>query len=672
MADTQKIFDSQINQGWGYTFVANGKYPVIGNRIFETYANAEAFLTHATAIEGLILRVTEDGSRNGAYLTELTYDSEGHKNGLKLTKLGADVNLEVKTGYYDETHEKWYDANDPDFPEGVTPAPYIVTKDEDGNNVYNKIDIDLSNYVQKRAGYDLSKNDYTDDDKDKLDGIEEGAQVNKIETVKVNGSALTITDKAVDIEIPDAVQYKIVEAATTEGALKSYKLVADGADITGSVVIDIAKDLVVTSGEVVKNPDAQHVGTFLKLVIAGQDEPIYINVADLAQVYTGDNVTIEISEGNVISVKEGVFSEVGHTHGLDDVVDGDGNTLSTILDGKSDEGHTHTTGEITDFATEMAKKSDTGHKHTTSEITDFATEMAKKADVGHDHDDTYSKLGHTHAMSDVDGLGIALNAKVDKVDGKGLSTNDLTDDMVDQYDAAYAHSQAAHAPVGAQKNVQSDWNVTDAASDAYIKGKPENLLKGTPYVAGYEIKFKDGTGGDVLLRDFSKDPEDPTVYVKGDDTYRVLGDTVYVKNGDAWDAIGHDAVVTGNKDYVASTGDYALIQGDTNRTIASIANELDHIVAEGGEPNLINEVKGELPLEGGSDDYVAVTAVLNSSTKTVTLDSQVKLSTLQLTGEDDEPLANPIVNDGLVQGSVMTNYVESFIGWDEIEPASIN
>ena len=37
---------------------------------------------------------------------------------------------------------------------------------------------------------------------------------------------------------------------------------------------------------------------------------------------------------------------------------------------------------------------------------------------------------------------------------------------------AYTHSQTTHAPSNAQKNVQSDWNVTDNMSDAYIKNKP--------------------------------------------------------------------------------------------------------------------------------------------------------------------------------------------------------
>lgn len=46
-----------------------------------------------------------------------------------------------------------------------------------------------------------------------------------------------------------------------------------------------------------------------------------------------------------------------------------------------------------------------------------------------------------------------LDGKVDTVAGKGLSTNDLTNELKGQYDAAYTHSQAAHAPADAEKNV---------------------------------------------------------------------------------------------------------------------------------------------------------------------------------------------------------------------------
>ena len=52
-----------------------------------------------------------------------------------------------------------------------------------------------------------------------------------------------------------------------------------------------------------------------------------------------------------------------------------------------------------------------------------------------------------------DALNAAIGNKVDKVSGKGLSTNDLTSTLKTNYDAAYTHSQAAHAPSIAEKNV---------------------------------------------------------------------------------------------------------------------------------------------------------------------------------------------------------------------------
>lgn len=56
--------------------------------------------------------------------------------------------------------------------------------------------------VDKVTGKGLSTNDYTNDEKAKLEGIAEGAQVNVIETVKVNGVALTPSANAVDVIVP--------------------------------------------------------------------------------------------------------------------------------------------------------------------------------------------------------------------------------------------------------------------------------------------------------------------------------------------------------------------------------------------------------------------------------------------------------------------------------------
>jgi len=48
--------------------------------------------------------------------------------------------------------------------------------------------VDLSNKVDKEEGKGLSSNNYTNDDKAKLEGIEENAQRNIIEHVYVNGT----------------------------------------------------------------------------------------------------------------------------------------------------------------------------------------------------------------------------------------------------------------------------------------------------------------------------------------------------------------------------------------------------------------------------------------------------------------------------------------------------
>lgn len=69
--------------------------------------------------------------------------------------------------------------------------------------------------------------------------------------------------------------------------------------------INIFKDLVVKNGEVVKDPEGQTPGVYLKLLIQNQENPIYINVADLVDAYTtkqeATQIQISISETNEIS-----------------------------------------------------------------------------------------------------------------------------------------------------------------------------------------------------------------------------------------------------------------------------------------------------------------------------------------------------------------------------------
>ena len=58
---------------------------------------------------------------------------------------------------------------------------------------------DLGNKVDKVEGKGLSSNDFTDSLLEKLNGITAGAQINIIDEIKVNGTALEVTEKAVNI-----------------------------------------------------------------------------------------------------------------------------------------------------------------------------------------------------------------------------------------------------------------------------------------------------------------------------------------------------------------------------------------------------------------------------------------------------------------------------------------
>ena len=100
---------------------------------------------------------------------------------------------------------------------------------------------------------------------------------------------------------------------TESGVLKVYTIKQGGSEVGK---INIPKDLVVQSGSVVKgtwqgstfSENASGKGTALKLVIANQTAPVYINTLDLVKDHTAGS-GIAISETNEISVKKDSASE---------------------------------------------------------------------------------------------------------------------------------------------------------------------------------------------------------------------------------------------------------------------------------------------------------------------------------------------------------------------------
>lgn len=77
-----------------------------------------------------------------------------------------------------------------------------------------------------------------------------------------------------------------------------------------------------------------------------------------------------------------------------------------------------------------------------------------------------------------DKIKTALSGKVDKVSGKGLSTNDYT---------TTEKNKLAGIASGAEVNVQSDWNQATTTADDYIKNKPT-------IPSGTQLVYDCGTG----------------------------------------------------------------------------------------------------------------------------------------------------------------------------------
>ena len=113
-----------------------------------------------------------------------------------------------------------------------------------------------------------------------------------------------------------------VAGTPTSGFLKTY-ILSQGIKEIGR--IDIPKDLVVTSGSLVHGTwdgdtfteDTQGPDTALKLIIANQEEPVYINTKDLVDYYTaGDGIDIDNTH-NIIALKLDENGEPFLTVGVD-------------------------------------------------------------------------------------------------------------------------------------------------------------------------------------------------------------------------------------------------------------------------------------------------------------------------------------------------------------------
>ena len=207
----------------------------------------------------------------------------------------------------------------------------------------------------------------------------------------------------------------------------------------------------------------------------------------IAEITGGHSITITDADhpsGQTVNVMDGTDGEDGTdgTNGTDGV--SPEVTISEITGGHSVTitDADHPTGQIfsvldgtdgtdgQDGYSPTASVSKSGSTATITITDKNGTTTAQVSDGSGSGTITSVKMnGSTIATSGEADLGTVItqhqdiSGKVDKVTGKGLSTNDFTDTLKDKLDGIAS---------GAEVNVQSDWSQTTTTADDYIKNKP--------------------------------------------------------------------------------------------------------------------------------------------------------------------------------------------------------
>ena len=245
--------------------------------------NGKVYTTKQLAIQGLTQSATNDGvAKLARYLDPV---------------VGGEPIIRTIVGFYANADE--------------------MEDNGGGQSYYTILDIEGSAADVQEIREELSAINETIGDG--IDGITLTDAINDINDRIGSGFTedYTIADALEELaeELEDALTISLTVAGEpTSGYLKTY-ILSQGEKVIGK--IDIPKDLVVTSGSLVHGywsgntftEDEEGTDTAIKLVIANQEEPVYINTKDLVDYYTAGN-GIEIDNAhNTISIKYNNHSE---------------------------------------------------------------------------------------------------------------------------------------------------------------------------------------------------------------------------------------------------------------------------------------------------------------------------------------------------------------------------
>ena len=190
-----------------------------------------------------------------------------------------------------------------------TEVPVVPRHDQlDGRSLGNSHPIEaitglqdaLDGKVDAVEGKELSEEDYTTEEKAKLDGIEEGAEANRVAVVKVNGAALTPdADRAVDVEVPSGYGTEISVAGAVLTMAKG----------DGSVSEAVIGDPYVGASNTY-NPTT-HLNIITLTKRSGARSAILINAEDGAEKNVIEQVRVNGHYGPVVGKVESISMDCG-------------------------------------------------------------------------------------------------------------------------------------------------------------------------------------------------------------------------------------------------------------------------------------------------------------------------------------------------------------------------
>ena len=350
--------------------------------------------------------------------------------------------------------------------------------------------------VDKEEGKGLSENDFTGGYKNKLDGIENGAQVNVIEVVKRNGVALPVTDKAVDVAVPtttssltndsgyitnevnDLVNYYDKDETDTLIATEAETRDAADLDLQGQIdAISSASDVVDVVGTYaeLQSYDTSKLSDndIIKVLTdeTHDDAISYYRWNDTTNAFTYIG-----SQGPFYTKSETDATFVPQTR----TINGKGLNSDVVL--------TATDVNALPASTVIPTVNDatlTIQKNGTT-VTTFTANSAQNATANISVPTKVSEITNDlNFVKETDLADVAFSGAYADITGTPYvptKTSDLTNDSDFVSDANYVHTDNNFTTAlknkldgiatGAEVNVQSDWDVADTSSDAFIKNKP--------------------------------------------------------------------------------------------------------------------------------------------------------------------------------------------------------